>query len=424
MILTTGRRNIGTTAIHLYTTGDCRDINTWSNLPYYFFRYLQARSVAVRPFDLVPSQERRYRTFSRFIAARAAALRFVRPGYRHDMLRSRTYHRLVNQRIRSLAQRHPDSDLNLFFTFSFSSHRFARTPVVLYCDRTYEHHLEETGRPPTRNDRHFIRIDRRNIEEADLVLTTDPLCCDFIKTRYEPKRAFCLRPGISTDVCVNDAAPLIASKEHSLDVLFIGSGAYRRGVDILIRAFKMFNDQHDRRFTLHIVGVQSNELPEELRVADPRIQFYKYLDRSIPGDLAQYNNLLRSAKLFVMPMRPGPFPGVISEVQLHGTPVIVSRVSATPAFLTHGQDSVLVESLEPRAFASEMDRLVRDAPTWRQLAWNGHIANRNLTWLNTVDTFLRIVRENNLVSRDRFTDRRDDHEAADNLTESYASSRG
>jgi hypothetical protein len=71
-----------------------------------------------------------------------------------------------------------------------------------------------------------------------------------------------------------------------------------------------------------------------------------------------------------------------------------------------------------------MDRLVRDASTWRQLAWNGHIANRDLTWLNTVDTFLRIVRENNLVSRDRFTDRRDDHEAADNLTESYASSRG
>ena len=102
-----------------------------------------------------------------------------------------------------------------------------------------------------------------------------------------------------------------------------------------------------------------------------------------------------------MPMRPGPFPGVISEVQLHCTPVIATKGSCTSAFLTHGRDAVLIDSLEPRDFADQMDRLIHDAETWRQLARNGYASNLNLTWMNTVTRFLDIVRDSHLVSRER-----------------------
>ena len=83
----------------------------------------------------------------------------------------------------------------------------------------------------------------------------------------------------------------------------------------------------------------------ELRAVDRRIRFYGYLDRSVPADLQRYNDLLCAAKMFVMPMRPGPFPGVISEVQLHCTPVIASNVSGMADNLAHERDSVLVDSL-------------------------------------------------------------------------------
>jgi D-inositol-3-phosphate glycosyltransferase len=291
--------------------------------------------------------------------------------------------------------------LNVFLSFTFSTYRYVGVPVVHYCDRTYEQHLEETDRTPTRTDRAFMRIDQRNIENADMVLSTNQTCCDFITRRYKPKRAFCLTPGINTEAAVRDPERLINEKENSTDILFIGTGAHQRGADILIRAFKLFNDRRHRRFTLHIVGIKPRDLPEELRAPDHSIRFYGYLDRSVPADLERYNNLLRSAKMFVMPTRPAPFPGVISEVQLHCTPIIGSNVPDMSEVLAHGRDSVLVDGLEPHDYATQMDRLVLDVPAWRQMALNGYISRRNSTWTNTVETFLSMIRDTNLVATGR-----------------------
>ncbi len=383
--------------INLLTLGDCTDVNTWSNLPYYFYQNLLAQSVDVRPINLTPPENLVFAAFSHFMSLRARALRSVDQDNGHDVIRSRAYHLIVNRRLQSMARELGEVDLNVFLTFSFSSYRYASAPVVHFCDRTYEHQLEERHCAPTRHDRAFIRIDRQNIENADLVLTTGQVCADFIKSRYNGRRVFCLRGGNNTDAEVPDADRLIAEKEQSTDVLFIGRGAHKRGVDILIRAFSVFNERHGGRFTLHIVGVQPNELPEELRAPNPKIRFHGYLDRSVPADLQRYNDLLHSARMFVMPMRPGPFPGVIREVQLHCTPVIASNVSAGPEILTNEHDSVFVDSLEPEAFAHEMDRLIEDPVRWRTLALNGHAARRNQTWMNTVENFLGIVRECNLV---------------------------
>jgi glycosyltransferase involved in cell wall biosynthesis len=381
--------------INLFTDGDSTDLNTWSGLPYYFHRNLLASSVDVRPFDLNP-ENARYPIFSRLMILRQRALQTLRSEESWDHSRSRSFHLLVNRRLRSIAEQHDDADLNLFLTFTFSTYPYAPVPVVHYCDRTYEHYLEDIGRTPTRKDRVFIDIERRNIENAALVLTTGKLCADFIKSRYNARRVFCLRPGARTDVQVLDPGSLIAEKENSTDILFIGRGAHKRGVDILISAFNMFNERNGGAFTLHLVGVQPNELPEELR-GGSNIKFYGFLDRTVPEDLQRYNRLLSSAKLFVMPMRPGPFPGVIKEVQFQCTPVIVSGMHGLSETLIDGHDSILVDSLEPQAFAVQMERLVKDASAWRQLALKGHLARRNCTWSNTMGEFMELLRECDLV---------------------------
>ena len=380
--------------INLFTNGDCTDINTWSGLPYYFYRGLRDNSVEVTPISLVPSRGTRY--LRRFWALRARLVHPFQTVHGRDVFRSKLYRVLADRQLRFMARHHADADLNVFLTFTFSSYQHVRVPVVHYCDRTYEHHLEDIGREPTRNDRRFIQIDRQNIENADLVLTTGQSCLDFIKSRYKPKKAFCLRTGNRTDVDVADPERLMTAKESSTDVLFIGRGARGRGVDVLIRAFRMFNERHRGAFTLHIVGVQPTELPEELRAADPCIRFHGYLDRSIPTELQRYNDLLQSAKMFVMPMRPGPFPGVIREAQLCCTPVIAS-IASGPEILQHDYDSILVDSLEPQVYAHHMDQLIGDRSRWRRLAWNGHVSRRDHNWTNTIQNFLDIVRESDVV---------------------------
>jgi len=382
--------------INLFTNGDCTDINTWSALPYYFYKGLRDNAVDVTPISLIPAPRTGYRSLRQLWALRARVIPPFRPVRGHDVLRSRLYHVLADRQLRFMARRHAEADLNVFLTFTFSSYQHVGVPVVHYCDRTYEHYLEEIGREPTRNDRRFIQIDRQNIENAHLVLTTGQGCLDFIKSRYKPKKAFCLRTGNRTDADVADPERLISAKERSTDVLFIGRGAHSRGVDVLIRAFKVFNERHRGTFTLHIVGVQPTELPEELRAADACIRFHGYLDRNIPNDLECYNGLLQSAKMFVMPMRPGPFPGVIREAQLCCTPVIASSASG-PEILRHDYDSILVDSLEPHDYADQMDQLVGDRSRWRRLAWNGHLSRRDHNWTNTIQDFLDIVRESDLV---------------------------
>jgi glycosyltransferase involved in cell wall biosynthesis len=100
--------------------------------------------------------------------------------------------------------------------------------------------------------------------------------------------------------------------------------------------------------------------------------------------------------MFVMPMRPGPFPGVIREVQLQCTPVIASNVSGSPEILTT-RDSVLIDGLEPELYAAEMNRLIEEPDRWRQLALGGHFARRTQTWADTIRNFLGILDECRLI---------------------------
>jgi glycosyltransferase involved in cell wall biosynthesis len=385
--------------INLFTLGDCTDVNTWSSLPYYFYHSLLSYSVDVRPVDLDPSGGAAYEALRRLTVVRDRLLTNPNPAEFEDVARSRRYRMIVNRRTRAAAQEHQDADLNVFLTFSFSSAGYSPVPVVLYCDRTYEQHLQEIGRTPTRKDRAFIAFDRENIERADLVLTTGEVCADFIRSRYAARRVFCLRTGNNTDTGAPDPDRLLDEKTASTDILFIGKGAHKRGADILIRAFRMFNERNGVRFILHIVGVRPSELPDDLRT-DPCVQFHGYLDRALPADLERYNNLVRKARLFVMPSRPGPFPGVIREVQLHCTPVIMSNVSGGPEILTADHDAVLVDNLDPTSFAEEMDRLIHDDARWRRLALNGHAARRGYTWSNTAKRFLTILRDCQLTGDD------------------------
>jgi glycosyltransferase involved in cell wall biosynthesis len=300
-----------------------------------------------------------------------------------------------------MARAHSDADLNVFLTFSFSSRGTSSVPVVHYCDRTYEHQLEESGMRPNRRDRAFMRIDQRNIESADLVLTTNELCCDFIKQRYRPKLALCLKAGVNTDAEVGDPERLIAEKEKSTDILFVGKGAHKRGLDILIRGFRIFNERQLRRYTLHIVTPHSNELDPELCTPDPSIRFHGYLDRRVASDLKRYNDLMRSAKLFVMPMRPGPFPGVVREAQLFCTPVIISNVPGVSDLLTHDKDGLLIDSLEPSDLAWEIQRLVQDDIRWRRLARAAHHYRKNRSWEKTMEDFLKIINDYGVIRTDR-----------------------
>jgi glycosyltransferase involved in cell wall biosynthesis len=383
--------------INLFTHGDCQDINTWSNLPYYFSNALEAQNVQINRINLIPWEYLRYRLFCRWTSGCEQVYRLLGRKSQQDPFRTKTNYLLTNEKLRAVLSRFHDVDLNLFLTFSFSSYTYAAIPAVHYCDRTYEHFLEDCGRAASRRDRMLIDVERRNLENAELVLTTNQACTDFLNSRYDVKRLVTLKGGMNTDAAEPNVEDLIAQKERSKHLLFIGRGVHSRGVDILIRAFRIFNADHHGQFNLHVVGVSRSELPLDLQTITDNIRFYPYLDRGAPEQRDTYNELIRNARLFVLPMRPGPLPNVLQEVQFYCTPVIISNVTDALDGMTEGYN--FVRSLQSEDFAREMTALIADTGKWRESARGAHNSVKKCTWSRTAETFVEIVNASGILNR-------------------------
>src|SRR5262245_21786611 len=167
--------------LNLFTAGDCTNIHTWSSLPYYFYNALRTHDVDVNPIDFSPSAGIVYGAMNHLASVQARVRHRLFRSRPDDEFHTRRYRFLADRTIKPATQLWHNCDVNLFLTFSLTSRKWSNVPVVHYCDRTYEQYLEEAAQTPTSGDRRSIEIDRLNVEQADLVLATCPLCCDFIR---------------------------------------------------------------------------------------------------------------------------------------------------------------------------------------------------------------------------------------------------
>ena len=373
--------------INLFCWGDSNDINTWSNVPYFFARGLTSRDVEVRRFNLIPDDGFIHRSLS-FINRqrnRAASLLGLR---RRPMFRIPSVHRMVNSNLAKSWRELQDADLNLFLTFSFSSCRYSTVPVAHYCDRTYEQQLEEEGIRPTLVDRWFIRREKRNLQNARYIFSFNQACLDFIRDRYGIQSVALLRAGINLHRDdFPDANALIAGKEAVRNILFVGRGYYQRGVDVLLKAFGRFNAELSEPFTLHLVGVTDNELPEP----QAHVICHGYLRKDDPAQYREYIDLLASARLFVFPMRFGPIAGVLREALWMCTPVILTNVPNATDRLQDGKNGLLADKADPEEIVRCMSALVANDGVWRRMAAYARESVRDETWHSTIDRFLHVV---------------------------------
>jgi glycosyltransferase involved in cell wall biosynthesis len=373
--------------LNLFSWGDSNDINTWSNVPYFFARALISRKVDVRRINLIPERGPIQRALEILsgIGNRAASKFGLRP---RPLFRIPVFHRLVNFHLARTYRRFHDPDLNLFLTFSFSSYRFSDAPVAHYCDQTYEHHLEEQGIRPGHVDRCLFRMEKQNLQNARYVFNFNRSCLEFVRDRYGIQRPLLLKAGINLDGDdFPDPSALIARKESSRDILFVGRGFYHRGVDVLLKAFQRFNSEFRDPFTLHLVGVSRSELS----LPQTHVVCHGYLRKDDLTQYRQYIELLASARLFVFPMRLGPIPGVLREAFWMCTPVILTNVPNASDRLQNGKNGILASKADPEEFAYWMKLLVADRKQWRKMAEYARESVREGTWGDTIDRFLDVI---------------------------------
>jgi len=373
--------------INFFCWGDSNDINTWSNVPYFFARALISRKVDVRRLSLNPELGLIHRGLNFLNRHRNRAASFFGLPPR-PIFRVPAFHRLVNFHLAKTCRKFQDADLNLFLTFSSSSYRYSDVPVALYCDRTYEHHLEEQGIRPGYVDRCLIRMEKRNLQNAQYVLTLNRACLEFVRDRYGVQSPVLLKAGINlSGNDFPDPNVLIARKEAARNILFIGRGYYERGVDILLKAFQRFNQKFSDPFTLHLVGITENELSEP----QDHVICHGYLRKDDPAEYRRYIDLLASARLFVFPMRFGPIAGVLREALWMCTPVILTNVPNASDRVQDEKNGILAKRADPEEIAHCMSDLVANDGLWRRMAAYARESVRDETWDATVDHFLRVI---------------------------------
>ncbi|MDR2475157.1 MAG: glycosyltransferase [Bacteroidales bacterium] len=303
--------------VTVFTDGDSTQLNVWSNVPYFFTETLISKGIKVNRVDISASQRLEnlyYKTFH-FLA------RLINRATTYDYVRCYTHYWLTRKRIKKALARFPDSDVDIFLTFSFSSVGFTHRPIVQFCDWTYAHYLSYfAGRKPDFFEKQAIKREDRQILGSDWVFPLFPSVAELMKKRYGSDKIFYLGNVINSLYDVSDDD--IQAKRTAKNILFVGGEKYIDGAISLIEAYRNLKPSC-LPLSLHIVGLEKTAfgtLPDG-------ISCYGYLDKAKDNERTLYYKLLREASVFVNTTpKWGAFSASIEAMYFH-TPVIVSPYS-------------------------------------------------------------------------------------------------
>ena len=221
---------------------------------------------------------------------------------------------------------------------------------------------------------------------ADLVVALSPAMAALAldhgaipsKIRLIPNGIEASEIGLSQSSC-----PALESSEDVFRLLFVGSLAPVKGVDLLLHACTLLQHQ-DFAFSLSLIGSGSpaalttyRRLAAELGLGD-RVEFKGPIPRN---QLALH---YQSHHLMVIPSRSDPLPTVVLEAMLAGCPVLGAAVGGIPFLLENGAAGDLVEPESPSALSQAITRLAGDSHRRHQLAERARsTAQQRFSWRQT-----------------------------------------
>lgn len=177
------------------------------------------------------------------------------------------------------------------------------------------------------------------------------------------------------------------------EVLFVGFPYWRKGVDILIRAFKKIASKHPE-WKLKILGwfPDMTELNAAMN-GHPQIYHHK------PVHYREMIEHIGTCGILVLPSRSEAMGRVLVEAMAAGKPRVGSDVDGIPTVIEHGVDGLLFESENVEELAEKLDALISD-PELRRLLGSAGAARAGKefgkeAYLRTLDAFYREVLDMN-----------------------------
>ncbi|HEY8781723.1 hypothetical protein [Flavobacterium sp. UBA6046] len=103
--------------VTVFTNGDSSKLSTWSNVPFFLTNTLISKGIKVNRIDIGASpflEKIFYKTFYK-------VFKILNKGTAYDYFHSYIHFHDARNRIKSAVRQYPNSDADIFLTFSFSS---------------------------------------------------------------------------------------------------------------------------------------------------------------------------------------------------------------------------------------------------------------------------------------------------------------
>jgi alpha-maltose-1-phosphate synthase len=277
----------------------------------------------------------------------------------------------------------PEIDLIYQFGATFAPAGREKTPYVLYCDGNIE--LAWKARAVARNDASVLcrseadQIHRREAQvyrgAAAILTISERLRESFIEDfEIPPDRVTTVYAGPNFDT---SEIPIRPPRREATPptVLFIGRQFFRKGGDLLLKAFQGVRRRlPDAR--LVIVG------PTEAPAAQEGVEFRGFIDKSTPEGETELRSLYSDADLFCMPSRFEGFAISFLEAMFFGLPCVSTRAPWTPPeMIVDGETGFLVEPEDVGALEDRMVQLLSDPELALEMGRKGRTrVEENFTW--------------------------------------------
>lgn len=184
----------------------------------------------------------------------------------------------------------------------------------------------------------------------------------------KPQRVFARPIEIATPSLLLAAYGNVQQKELDLpQPIFMTAGQLvpRKGIDLLLKACALLQQQGHQNYTLLIAGdgAQRQEL-ESLS------QQYQLEDRVKWLGWVEYCELgayLQSADVFVFPTLEDTWGLVTLEAMALGKPVICSELAGTSEMIVEGKNGYIINPHQPQELANSMSRFIEDSELIRSM---------------------------------------------------------
>lgn len=369
--------------VTVFSNGDSTKMETFSNIAYFLTETLLSKGIKVNRVDIGCS-----RVFQTLFYPIYFVLMKINKNSTYDYFRSYIHFAHVKYRIKKALKQYPNSEVNIFITFSFSSMGLTTKPSILVCDFTYDHYFEYfLDRKPDFFERQSIKREDRQIEGSDLVFPLFPSVADYMRIHYKNANIHYLGYVINSLYNVLEIE-MINHKKNSNSILFVGSKKYIEGAHSLINAFEMLK-QKLPLISLHIIGIEAGDF-DRLPID---VHCYGYLDKGNDTDRELYYRLFKDAKVYVNTTpKWGAFMATI-EAMFFYIPILTSPHGHFLGAFGHTIDFGYYCAQNSSILIEEGILKILNNSSYESLCVNAHKSVEDFTWDAYIDKLIVKIEE-------------------------------